>query len=90
MLESAATALLLGLVSHRLWRLLARDEITSALRPADDTLVGQWLLCPWCSGTWIAAAVVGGLWLTVADVPAWEAVVVWLAASTVVGLAGDR
>lgn len=67
---SLTLVIVLGLAAHRLWRLVAVDEITEPLRARlfRTTQVGAavhvgrhqrvrlWLLCPWCSGFWIALA----------------------------------
>lgn len=54
-----------GLVSYRLWRLLAVDGITQPARAwlIDHTTLretGWWfdfLYCPWCLGAWLTVAV---------------------------------
>lgn len=57
----------IALASYRIWALIALDEITRPLRRRLFTAVRSekelfkwfklWLMCPWCAGSWITAAV---------------------------------
>jgi hypothetical protein len=51
-------ALVIGLVSYRLWRLIGADLITAPLR---ERITWPWMAelvaCPWCLGTWLTIAV---------------------------------
>lgn len=83
-------ALLIGVASYRLWRLLAVDTITEA--PRDWVLVRlpQWVddmtMCPWCAGSWLAFGVT---WLTDTTIGLRMPVLVGLAAAVVVGWLGS-
>ena len=62
-------AFLLAAAVYRTWRLLAEDELldgwrahATAGRPAAD----RFIHCPWCLGTWIAAAWFA-VWLVTPD-----------------------
>lgn len=65
-MRELAYALLLGLGSYRIWRLIAVDTLTKSLRARLFSEARRnrklyeyarlWLSCPWCAGTWIAAA----------------------------------
>lgn len=78
---------LLTLAAYRVWRLVARDDITVPLRMRLPDRVADPVVCPWCAGTWIAVG-------TIAAARQWcdvEMPVVQAAAScVVVGLIGDR
>ena len=85
-----------GLVSYRIWRLLAVDEITE--RPREwllnrnvtaetDARLHRFLSCPWCSGFWITGLVTFGWWLIEGST---NPVAIWLASSVVVGFLGER
>ncbi len=88
-------AVLIGAASYRLWRLAALDQITEPLRApivASERPVVRWLadglLCPWCLGAWIVAAMTL-LWSSVVGFESWVvAVAVGAAASAVTGMLG--
>lgn len=79
--------LVVGLVAYRIWRILGADTLTQPIRDR----MGGWPLelveCVWCSGTWIALAVT--LIGAAMGLVALPVVVVWLAASTIVGAIGS-
>lgn len=50
-------AVLIGLASWRLWRLIARDDITAPFHTRLQGWPHRMVDCPWCLGTWIAFAV---------------------------------
>lgn len=62
--------LALALASYRLWRLIAVDGVTAAIRkrvffPDDRShrkLLYDLVSCAWCLGSWIAFAAVAGVW----------------------------
>ena len=94
-LEALAEALLVGLVTFRLWRLAALDTIANRPRAwlyrrcngdgAGWDAVVYWLGCPWCSGFWLAGAVTA----TVETAAGWSwwALAVWWASAAVVPMA---
>lgn len=58
MIPSPWVLVLLGLAAFRTWKLLAEDTIFD--RPRARLLTGhagldQFVSCPWCLGTWLAA-----------------------------------
>lgn len=79
--------LVVGLVAYRIWRIIGADTLTQPIRDRLDGWVKELVECPWCLGTWVTlavtfiAAALGLLTLPV--------VVVWLAASVVVGMIGS-
>lgn len=95
-----AHVLVLGLVVHRAWRLLAVDELPwlvklrRAILGLSDhpggaihvsrPVLKKWLECPWCSGAWLAAIAV----LADPSRPSWGVALVfyWLATSSICGL----
>lgn len=64
MIPSWWQALLLALAAHRLWRLLAWDELTEPLRlrlvrynkPRYRADLAHWIQCGWCLGFWVSLA----------------------------------
>lgn len=85
---------LIALVSYRLWRLAAIDQITEPLRSPlirSDSRVAGWALdligCPWCLGFWICGAVSAAVGVY-ADWSLLDALLVWWASSALVGLLG--
>ena len=60
-------AILIAFASYRVWAFIALDEITKPVRKwlfneirSEKKLfkwVKLWLMCPWCAGSWITAAV---------------------------------
>lgn len=93
--EALIVSALIGAAAYRIWRLAALDQITEPARArvisSDRTVamwVTDWLLCPWCSGAWIVAALTL-TWSLVVGFETWmHAAVVGAAASTVTGLLG--
>lgn len=85
-----AEIVVVGLVSYRLWRLLAIDGILN--RPREWVLgasVGrhEFLACPWCSGWWVTGLITLIAWQTgLTSDPLW----VWPAASVVCGWLGEQ
>ena len=79
---------IIGLVSYRLFRLLAVDKITERLRERmSERVLDPWT-CPWCLGFWVTVAV--GL---VAHFVGWTTGTPWLvipAAAVIVGLLGEH
>jgi hypothetical protein len=88
-----AWTVVVGLAGFRLWRMVAVDTITAGPRNwliVNDHRFAQWaaegLVCPWCAGWWTtgmvtaAASVVNGWGVITTGL-------VWLAASTVAGVA---
>lgn len=83
-----AEIVVVGLVSYRLWRLLAVDDITEGLRDRLPERVLEPWQCAWCLGfhctvvvgvvAYLAGLTVGSPWLVVP------------AASVIVGLIGER
>lgn len=91
--------LILGpLVTYRIWRLLAVDEITEPCRYWLSTRKGTFwawlykgLTCPWCFGLWLSAIVGLSVWsYSGAAGPPTTAFALWLAStmaiSTLVGV----
>lgn len=95
-----AHVILLGIVVHRAWRILAVDEMPwlvkgrrwflgladhpSGVIHVRRPVLKKWLECPWCCGAWLAA-------IAVAVDPARPSsaagcVFYWLAASSICGL----
>jgi hypothetical protein len=92
-------AVVTGLASYRVWRLVGHDEITEPwlwgpLRrnphPVSqflDTLI----TCAWCLGFWINGAITTALWLwTPLFTHWWEAAILTFAGSAVTGILGSR
>lgn len=75
-------AVLIGLASWRLWRLVARDDITEPFHSRLQGWPHRLVDCPWCLGTWIAAAVTFSV-DQVHPLP-----VPWLIAGTAAGIVG--
>lgn len=84
------------LAAHRLWRLVAVDDLPG-WRDAADRVEGwvagrfgdRWaagIRCAWCSGWWACVAVIAAVDLSGVSMPLWP--VQMAAASTVVGLIG--
>ena len=98
MVELLAAAVLIGMVCHRVWRIIAKDSITEPLRApliARTSLVpaARWVHelidCPFCLGFWLnmtAALIAGGVY----DWAPTETVLVWFAGSTVTGVVGRQ
>lgn len=89
-MDVLAYSLAVGLASAAAWRLLALDELTASIRrilPRD--FVRRWLLCPWCAGFWVAAAITIAADFILEDgIPA--PLLVLAAARYVVGWVGER
>lgn len=80
--------ILVALVSYRLWRLLAVDDLTERIRSKLGERVAHVLACPWCAGFWCTVAV--GL---VAHFAGWTEGTPWLvvpAAAVIVGFLGEH
>jgi hypothetical protein len=79
-------ALLIGLASFRIWKLIATDLITEPARDwvlvRSPKYVDDLVSCPWCLGSWIAFGVT---WLTDATIGLQAPVLVALASAVVVG-----
>ncbi len=76
---------ILGLVSYRIWRLIAVDDLTAPVRPSGR--VGSFLACAWCAGFWITIGVTALVWWL------WGLENVWLAggvATVIVGWLGEK
>jgi hypothetical protein len=66
-MRELALAALIAFASYRVWAFIALDEITRPIRArifnevrSEKSLykwLKLWLMCPWCSGTWIAAGI---------------------------------
>lgn len=89
--------LVVGVVSYRLWRLLAVDQVTEPARATvlyghrlGSSKAFTWLAtmveCPWCLGFWINLGVTAGLVGPLVEWPATVAVA--LIGSTTTGLLG--
>lgn len=79
--------LLLTLAAYRLWRFVARDDLTVGLRMRVPDRVAEPLVCPWCAGTWIAVGTIAvARQRHDVQMPAVQAA----ASCAVVGLIGDR
>ena len=83
---NAVLLVVMALASFRLWRFIAEDKVPgypiqvwASKRPA----VGNFVMCPWCLGAWLSAAVVA---VTDALVGIPMPVMQWLAVSALVGL----
>lgn len=96
--DLAAAQFVAGLVAYRVWRAVAVDDVTAAIRrPLEDRAgtsprvdaVLHWLGCPWCAGFWFAGAVAVAL-IAWQGAGAVRAVIVWAGAATIVGLLGTR
>lgn len=84
---------LMSLAAYRLWRLVAVDKLPPIMwarerfeAAVDRRFNAVWadgVTCPWCSGAWVSALVVGAVWcVRPLTLPA-----LWFAAvSTTVGL----
>ena len=84
-------ALLIGVASYRLWRLLAEDLVIEHWRDwmlvRSPAWVDAMISCAWCLGSWVAFAVT---WLTDATIGIEAPVLVALAAAVVVGWLGEN
>lgn len=80
---------LIGLASYRIWRLLAEDTILEPFRLwlPDWDWIGDWLYCPWCSGSWVAF---GLTWIVDAVAGLRMPVLVGLAAAVIVGWVAEN
>lgn len=82
-----AAIVVVGLVSYRVWRLLAVDSILERPRQHLFEPARHVLECAWCSGFWITGLVTLVAWQTgLTENPIW----VWLASSVIVGFLGER
>jgi hypothetical protein len=84
-------AVVIGLASYRLWRLVAEDAITEGLRERlleqTPERTRELIECPWCLGSWLAFAVTLAVDLVI-GIPA--PVLVGLAAAAVVGWVAEN
>jgi hypothetical protein len=56
-----------GLATERITRLVVDDKLTEPIReyiwrnhPPEETKIGYFVTCPWCTSIWAAALVVAG------------------------------
>lgn len=93
-------AVVIGLASYRIWRLIGHDTITEPwlwgpLR-RNPHPVAQWfdslITCAWCLGFWINAGISVALWLWVPGMITtwWAAALTALAGSAITGLTARR
>jgi hypothetical protein len=96
---SLTVVVILALATHRVWRLLAVDELPlmerfrcwitgTTKQPAgtlyvERPLVKKWLECPWCCGAWVSVAAYAA-WRWGGELG--EAVLVIAAAGSLVGM----
>lgn len=79
-----------GMVSHRIWRMAARDTIFDRPREAILPQTGFFrdlVECPWCLGFWLNVAIAALLYVA-ADISFPSALIVAFAGSTVTGVIG--
>lgn len=83
-------SVIIGLVAYRLWRLVAKDDITEPIRqrvfwPSNDRPTLELMVsCPWCLGSWVAFGTVLVTHLT--GVTSSNPYLLALASATIVGL----
>lgn len=89
MIEVLVAGLVAGVVSYRLWRFVAQDEITQPVRDRlnMDSKFAYMILCNWCLGSTLSFAVTAVMWLTMGV--AYPLLVAGIASVTV-GAIGDR
>lgn len=84
-------ALILGLVTYRVWALLGRDVITEPARERLYAKTPPWVAvllgCVWCAGTWVAGILTLTATLTGVVSGTWW--VLWAASATVAGVIGE-
>lgn len=83
---------LAALAAFRVFRLVARDTITRAIRDWLTERLGDtfadFITCPWCAGMWISAGTYAVARLAPLEVV--EPVLIVLSISAVVGLIGEN
>lgn len=98
-LAAVLYAVVTGLASYRIWRLIGHDEITEPwlwgpLRKSENP-VAQFLdsliTCSWCLGFWFNTGISAALWLWTPLVDTWWAAALQaLAGSAITGLTAAR
>jgi hypothetical protein len=79
-----------GLISHRIWRMIARDSIFERPREAlfpEGTWRFDLIDCPWCLGWWLNVAIAAVAYVF-ADASLPTALIIAFAGSTVTGVIG--
>jgi hypothetical protein len=79
-----------GFVSHRLWRMVARDSIFERPREAlfpEGTWRFDLIDCPWCLGWWLNVGYAALMYFAV-DLSFPSAVIVAFVGSTITGVLG--
>ena len=90
MSDLAALTILIAVAAFRLWRLASYDLIAQPIRKRmlyNRARLADFVDCPWCLGFWLTGAVTLSVDACM-SVPL--PVLVWLAASGIVGVVGDR
>ena len=93
-MTSPASSVIDALAVYRLTRLITQDELMEPVRefiwhnhPPEDTKIGYFITCPWCTSVWIGGAVV----VARAVAPRqWDLVARALALSSVAGMISSR
>lgn len=92
--ETLIWALVIGVASYRLWRLLGEDKITEGIRERLSSGIFGFVTCPWCFGSWVAIGLTGTAFLLGLFPGDVKGVFIFLLvaafSATVVGLIGSR